>query len=432
MATNIPGTPSNDLLFGTAGNDVLNSNWSGGSDTMWGFGGNDTFNVNSTGDVVIESAGQGTDRVCSTISYTLGANVENLTLKGTAYSGVGNSLNNVIVGNNSNNYLSGGSGNDSLYGNGGNDSLYGGSGNDYLSGGSGNDFLSAGSGNDTLHGGSGSDRMYGGTGNDNYYVDSSTDSVVEYANQGTDRVYSTVSYTLGANVENLTLQGTAYGGYGNSLNNSISGNNSNNALYGNAGNDYLYGNGGNDYLSGGNGHDYLSGSSGNDNLQGGSGNDNLHGGSGNDWLNGSTGNDRVNGSTGNDTLWGGSGADRFVFDQRGNANADHIRDFNHADDTIVLGNSLDTGLVGAISPGVKGLSFTGGNVNGNPLNSGWYFEGAGATGNGGQLSGIYVNTTDGHIWYNPTSGTAGDSSYIGRVNVAVASSLDHTDFVYGA
>jgi len=294
------GYAGNDYLSGSSGNDYLNGGT--GRDRMYGSTGNDRFVVDSTGDVVVEYTNQGSDRVYSSINYTLGNNLENLTLTGTASSGRGNSLNNSISGNSSNNYL---------YGYAGNDYLYGSSGNDYL------------------NGGTGSDRMYGGTGNDRFVVDSTGDVVVEYANQGSDRVYSSINYTLGNNLENLTLTGTASSGYGNSLNNSISGNSSNNYLYGQGGADTLIGGSGNDFLDsdtlgavdtigdrldGGSGNDTLKGEAGNDTLLGGSGNDRLTGDDssvhfGDDSLSGGTGNDTLNGSAGNDTLDGGAGND---------------------------------------------------------------------------------------------------------------------------
>ena len=69
---------------------------------------------------------------------------------------------------------------------------------------------------------------------------------------------------------------------------------------------------------------------------------------------------------------------------------------------------------------------------GNQLSSSWFFKGSGADGNGaGALSGIYVNTFNGQIWYNPTTAAGGDSALWGRVAVATAPTLDATDFVYG-
>ncbi len=63
-------------------------------------------------------------------------------------------------------------------------------------------------GNDTLDGGLGSDHMEGGKGNDTYFVDNENDTLLENTNEGTDIVNSSVTYTLGAHLENLTLSGS--------------------------------------------------------------------------------------------------------------------------------------------------------------------------------------------------------------------------------
>ncbi|TMJ14706.1 MAG: calcium-binding protein, partial [Alphaproteobacteria bacterium] len=220
------GGAGNDTLYGMAGNDVLDGGT--GTDTMVGGTGNDTYVVDTAGDVVTENAGEGTDTVLSSISYTLGTNFENLTLTGTAADGTGNGVANVITGNDSANHLYGLAGDDTLIGNGG---------------------------DDVLDGGTGADQMFGGTGNDFYFVDNAGDQVTELAGQGTDTVSSGISYTLGANVENLILTGSALDGTGNGLDNVLTGNGLSNHLNGGAGNDRIAGGGGYDYLSGGTGND---------------------------------------------------------------------------------------------------------------------------------------------------------------------------------
>ena len=188
------GMNGNDTLSGGAGNDLLDSG--AGNDAMDGGAGNDTYVVDSLSDTVTELAGQGTDTVSTGLTYTLGDNVENLTLTGTEdINGTGNALNNVITGN------------------------------------SGNNVLMGLEGNDTLNGGEGPDTMTGGTGDDIYVVDNTGDIVTENADEGTDTVQSAIDYTLGDNLENLTLTGTAsINGTGNELNNVITGNSGANIL----------------------------------------------------------------------------------------------------------------------------------------------------------------------------------------------------------
>jgi hypothetical protein len=135
------------------------------------------------------------------------------------------------------------------------------------------------------------------------------------------------------------------------------------------------------------------------------------------------GNDNLYGEGGNDYHSGGNGQDRFILAESGLSNLDVIADLAHLNDSIVLKDIID----GAINLAINGLAFTGGG-----LNAAKYFEGAGFTGNGVQDSGIYNDTTFGNIYYNPTSGVAGDSVLICTVGAATAASLDNTDFLYSA
>ena len=219
----IQGYGGSDVIDGGNGNDFLNGKQ--GQDTLIGGTGNDTYVVDNAGDTVIElsTSAAELDTVISSISYTLGNNLENLTLSGQAdINGTGNALANVLTGNNGANILTGGSG---------------------------ADFLIGGEGNDTL---------IGGTGKDTYIVDSASDTVIESSALATelDTVISTISYVLGENLENLTLTGnTVINGTGNNLVNVLKGNSAANILTGGSGNDLLNGGLGADSLVGGIGKD---------------------------------------------------------------------------------------------------------------------------------------------------------------------------------
>jgi Ca2+-binding RTX toxin-like protein len=89
--------------------------------------------------------------------------------------------------------------------------------------------------------------MLGGAGNDVYFVDDPGDVMIEYANEGIDRVYSITHFRLPDDVENLILQGSAdLQGYGNALVNQMIGNDGRNLLDGGGGADALTGGVGND------------------------------------------------------------------------------------------------------------------------------------------------------------------------------------------
>lgn len=295
VGATINGTAGNDTLLGTADDDTINGlagddvlNGKAGSDTMRGGLGHDTYYVDRATDVIVESSNQGNDVVFSTVTYTLAANVEQLALTGDlAINGTGNSLNNTIVGNSAANTLSGGAGIDWLDGGKGIDTLIGGTGHDtyfvdrstdivveaanegldsvyasssyrlpanveYLSligdraiNGIGNEmdnYLVGNEANNILNAKAGADFYIGYGGNDTYYVDNALDIVLEFLNEGTDNVISTVSHALFSNVENLTLIGTrAANAVGNELNNVITGNAAANKLLGGDGSDTLDG-----------------------------------------------------------------------------------------------------------------------------------------------------------------------------------------------
>jgi Ca2+-binding RTX toxin-like protein len=220
-----------------------------------------------------------------------------------------------LLGGTGDDVLMSSSGNDSVSGGAGKDYLWGGSGNDTLMGGAGVDTLLGATGDDLLDGGTEADVMTGGAGNDTYVVDVVGDAVNELAAGGIDTVRSAIAYTLGANLENLALTGTAaINGTGNALDNVINGNSAANVIDGMAGNDKVFGGAGNDTVRGGDGNDQVHGDEGNDLLEGGAGNDTLNGGAHNDTMLGGTGNDGFFGGGGLDLIFGEDGNDKLYGD----------------------------------------------------------------------------------------------------------------------
>lgn len=390
----LTGTALADTISGLAGDDTLIGGL--GIDSMIGGLGSDTYYVDHIGDKVVESAGQGVDWVFATVDFTLLANVEHLVLQGTAVNGTGNGSANQIIGNASGNNLLGMAGNDSIWG---------------------------GGGNDTIDGGTGSDVMYGGGGDDQYFVDSSTDSVIEHAGEGTDRVFTALSsYTLSANVENLFQMAGAVTGSGNALNNRLTGNGSANTLYGLAGNDTLDGGIGADKLYGGQGNDlyYVDSAAewvienlgegidtvvtsvnftiGNNveniilnpgavNVSGNYMDNFIYGNAASNRIICGSGSDSVHAGAGNDTINSGTGGDYFYFETALNAatNVDTIEDFFGVSDRIVLWNDIFTAVGSA-----------------GTLAASLYHAGAGMTGStaASQGAGVYYNTSTGLLYYD--------------------------------
>jgi Ca2+-binding RTX toxin-like protein len=253
------GNELDNILTGNGGANSLNGDV--GADTMIGGLGNDSYLIDNIGDIVVETANAGTDLVRSSITYTLGNDVEKLTLTGTeAINGTGNALANTLTDNTGINILTGGLGNDIYSVQNSEDVII-----ENLNAGTelvnssvsytlsanlekltltGTANINA-TGNalvNTLTGNTGINLLTGGAGNDTYLIQNSEDSIIEKANEGTDLISSSVSYALPVNVENLTLTGTtAFNATGNSLNNTLVGNASNNILIGGLGKDTFTG-----------------------------------------------------------------------------------------------------------------------------------------------------------------------------------------------
>lgn len=354
------GEEGSDLLYGGTGADIFYATAGSGHDTVMDYGAGDRiyfFNSLRPSQWILSNDGISLvgiyDNGASSITILNVTDISQVIISGQIHGTAGNDT------------LTSTGDYDQMFGLEGNDTLLGNGGDDHLLGGDGQDVLDGGSGNDILDGGSGADSMWGGLGEDIYHVDDSGDMIGEYADSGTDRVFSSVTFALSGNVENLTLTGTgAIRADGNSLDNLIIGNSAANIINGSGGADTMLGGGGDDIYyvhdagdivgeNAGEGTDivasivsfvlsdhvehlYLFGDAAID-------------ATGNDLANavyGNGGANQINGRGGNDILWGGAGADTFLFDTALDAgsNVDSILDFTAADDTMALDLSIFSAL----------------------------------------------------------------------------------------
>ena len=418
----INGTPGNDSLVGTFGDDTING--FGGNDTLAGsegadslvggegndrldagqsthFGdeaadtldgglGNDVYFVSDDGDIILSDPG-GIDSVhARNTDWTLGAGLENLFILdqvGSAYTGIGNELDN---------HMTGATEGGTLLGMGGNDLLvlenvqnfsdaHGGDGNDTLDAGRSSELFGD-AGNDVLIADDVGTALTGGSGSDVFVIEESSFNLIHDFASGIDTIrldatgmpalgasgefapnderfhagataaeaddrviwnastgqlwYDADGSGAGAAVELATLQAGAVVMASDIevINGSApppppSGGQT---INGTSAPETLTGGAGNDTISGGAGSDRIFGLDGNDSLLGGSEADNMFGDNGNDWLDGDAGQDRVT---------GGAGADSFVYnDALASANLDYINDFISGTDKILLDNAVMTAL----------------------------------------------------------------------------------------
>jgi hypothetical protein len=308
-ALSIFGNAGRNTLVGTAFDDVLNGG--GAADDLQGRNGNDLYVMDNVGDVITEVAGQGADRVHSSVTTTLAANVEDLELTGTAaINGTGNGLANRIQGNAARNVLDGGADVDLVLGGEGAD-LYLVSAAGHHAQAEFSDTGLVGIDEVRLAAASGSFVLYAG------------DTGIEQVVMGTGTAVAAVTTGRGA----LNVNASAVG---NGL--LLMGNDGNNAIVGTA---------------------FA---------------------------------DRLQGRIGNDTLTGGAGADLFVFETALDAvgNRDVLTDYQPGIDRIQLKASI----------------FTGSGTAGSTLSPGFFRAGPGAISGADANDRIILNTTTGQLAYD--------------------------------
>lgn len=310
------GTNSNDTINGNdlgniirakAGDDVIDGGL--GADTMIGGLGNETYYVDNTGDATVEEIGEGIDSVYSSVSFNLGANVENLSLTGSAdIDATGNELNNTMIGNIGNNILSGGQGNDVITDASGNDS--------YL--------FNLNDGQDIVTDLAGTDSIKFGAGITNSsltYTQEGNDLVISITNTA-DKITVKDWYTTAANkIEKFEFADGTYV-TSDDIDNPVTpivpnivGTDGRDILFGTFGDDIIDALAGNDLVTDFYGKDMVFGGDGSDKIMDFFGNDQINAGTGDDEIMDFSGDDTIIGGTGNDTIHDFLGSDTYIFNK---------------------------------------------------------------------------------------------------------------------
>jgi Ca2+-binding RTX toxin-like protein len=431
--------------FGNAGNDTLRAEDGGTAvDTLDGGTGSDTYFVDNGVDAIVETEvdGGAIDTVNASVTRTLGANLERLTLTGdAAIDGTGNELDNLITGNAAANLLDGGTGSDTLVGGGGNDTLTG-AGLKSASGGEGDDWI----------------------------IDSVADGGSFDGENGFDVIdlsgATLASRTIDLDQATLTIAGGSYvnfeGVIGTTAAEALIGNADANLLGGHDGDDTLVGGAGDDTLAGGAGGDLMSGGAGSDQYTVDSANDTVHEGTGlagtdtviasisytlgsglenltiaggvgrsakgnaaANTLTGAAGNDTLDGAAGADAMTGGDGNDTYVVDNAGdqvNETATSATQIDTVRSTLAF--TLGSNLENLVLTGTSAINGTG-NTRANTL-----------TGNSAvnTLNGLAGNDTlDGGGGADSLVGGTGNDTYVvnvaGDKTVEAGTSLTEIDLV---
>lgn len=231
MALNLRGAAGTTELRGNNGANDLDGGI--GADVMFGYLGNDTYHVDTLADRVVETAGQGTDTVITSVSFTIGSTQSIETLRTsneaatTALDLGGNADANVIRGN---------------------------AGANRLSGGGGDDLLTPGLGNDTVYGGMGNDRVVFGLASTAVSASSGTSCIILSSAQGSDVISNDVEYLVFTDSTLTYAQAALLRAPV-----AITGTAAADVLTGTAATDRIQGLGGNDWLTPGAGSDTVDG-----------------------------------------------------------------------------------------------------------------------------------------------------------------------------